>query len=138
MSFSIHKNIKVRNFIVVVTLLNLSFTFSFFVFPSFQCLYCISSCVKNFIIFLVARIFMVILFSFLKKRLYKTCKSHYRQLQVIIMIFNERALVNISSISNSKNPPWDLSSFVSRTVVNESPRNSVQNCFSFDLISNYW
>ena len=34
--------------------------------------------------------------------------------------------MNISSISNSKNPPWNLLSFVSRIVVNECLKNIMQ------------
>ena len=42
--------------------------------------------------------------------------------------------MNISSIYNLKNPPWNfLLIFVSRIVVNECLKNSVQNCFSFPL-----
>ena len=43
------------------------------------------------------RIFLVILFSFLKKTLYEAWKSHCRQLQVLIMIFNKKALVFLAS-----------------------------------------
>ena len=72
-----------------------------------------------FIIFYVAHIYLVILFSFFRRTLSNTWKSHYRQLQVLIMIFNKKALVSISSISNSKNPPWNFLGFVSKIVVNE-------------------
>ena len=53
------------------------------------------------------------------------------------MIFNEKVILNISSNSNSKNPPWNLLSFASRIVVNECLKNSVWNCFTFTLVSNY-
>ena len=56
--------------------------------------------------------------------------SHYRQLQIVIMIFNKKTVVNISSISDLKNLPWNLLSFVSRIVVNECLKNSVRNYFS--------
>ena len=93
---------------------------------------------RIFIIFLVARIFLVILFSFLRRTICNTWKNRYTQLQVSIMIFNKKALVNFSSISISKNPPWNLLSFMSRIVVHECLKNSVRNCLSFALISNYW
>ena len=72
------------------------------------------------------------------RTLFNTWKGHYRQLQVPTMIFNKKALENVSSILNSKKPPWNLLSFLSRIVVNKFLKNSVQNCFSFALISNYW
>ena len=63
-------------------------------------------------------------FLFLRRTLYNTW-SHYGRLQVLIMIFNKKADVNIYSISNSKNRPWSLLSFVSRIVVHEVLRPSV-------------
>ena len=45
---------------------------------------------------------------FLKKALYNTWKSHSRELQVPTKIINKKARVKISSISDSKNPPWNL------------------------------
>ena len=108
--------------------------FGFYSPPPFQCFSCIFCHMKIFFIFKVARIFLVILFfSFLRRTLCNTWKSHYRQLQLLKMIFNEKVLVNISSMSNSKNPPWNLLSSVSRITVNECLKNSVQNCFSFAL-----
>ena len=91
--FHIQK-ITVKNFTVVVTLLNCSYTsrFSSPTFP-FQCLSCIFRYVKKFY-FLgeVARIFLVMLFSFLKRTLYNTWKGHYRQLQVLIMTLIKKLL----------------------------------------------
>ena len=40
----------------------------------------------------VARIFLVMLFSFLKRTLYNTWKGHYRQLQVLIMTLIKKLL----------------------------------------------
>ena len=74
----------------------------------------------------MALIFLVIFFSFLRGTHYNFCSSYYRQLQVPVMIFNKKALVNISSISNSKNALWNLSSFVSRIVVNECLKNCAE------------
>ena len=96
---------------------------------------------RIFIIFQVTPIILVILLSFLSRTLHKTWKSHYRQLQVLTMTFNEKAHVNICSISSSKKP-WNLLSFVSRTVLNECLKNSVRNCFSFafdfELLVKLW
>ena len=52
--FALHANgkIKVKNFIVVVTLLNFAYTFRFLLFPPFHYLSCISCHVKNFHYFL--------------------------------------------------------------------------------------
>ena len=61
---------------------------------------------RIFIIFQVTPIILVILLSFLSRTLHKTWKSHYRQLQVLTMTFNEKAHVNICSISSSKKP-WN-------------------------------
>ena len=69
------------------------------------------------------------LFSFLKRTLYNTWKSHYRRLQIPIITFNKNVVVNIYSISNSKNPPWNLLSFVLRVAINECLKNSARNCF---------
>ena len=113
---------NVKNFIVVLTLLNFSYTCYFSFSP--------------FLMSLIARIFLVILVSFLRKTFYDTWKCHYKQLHLILMIFNRKPLVIISSISNSKNASWNLLSFASRIVVNECLRNSVRICFSFVLISN--
>ena len=122
---SIIRKIKVNNFIVVVTFkiclylrLHMSIICTRFHFR------------RIFIIFQVTPIILVILLSFLSRTLHKTWKSHYRQLQVLTMTFNEKAHVNICSISSSKKP-WNLLSFVSRTVLNECLKNSVRNCFSF-------
>ena len=71
------KKIKVKHFIVVITLLKFSYTFCFSFFPSFQCFSWISCHVKNF-------------YYFLEK---KIIKSHYRQLQVPIMTFPKKVLV---------------------------------------------
>ena len=101
--------------------------FSFFIFPHFQFLSCISCHVKNFYYFLGGSHVFDDSFFIFKETYYNTWKS-YIQLQVPVMIFNKEALVSISSISNSKNPTWNLLSFVSRIVVNECLKNSVQNC----------
>ena len=65
------------------------------------------------------------------KKLYCTWKGHYRKFQVPIMIFNEKALVNISCISNLNNAPCNLLSFVLKIAVNECLKNSMRNYFSF-------
>ena len=70
---------------------------------------------------------MVIRFLFLRRILYNTWKSHYRQLQVLIMIFNKKPL-KVFVASPTQNPPWNLLSFASRTAANKSLKNSVQNC----------
>ena len=128
--------IKVKNFCRHCYIVKLFLYFSFFTpLPSFQCLSCI--CWWMFISFSVVRIFLVILFLFIRTTLYNTWKSHHRQLQVPIMIFNKKAFANISSISNSKNPTSNLLSFVSRIYVNQCLKNRVRNCFSFVLISTY-
>ena len=132
--------LKVKNFIVFVLLLDFSYTLRFSLYPPFQCLSCIFCQGTNFY-FSSGRIFLVIFFfffSFLRRKLYNTWKSLYRQLQGSIMIFNKNALAYISSIFNSKNPIWKLLSFVSRIVVNKCLENSVQDCFSFVLITTYW
>ena len=43
------------------------------------------------------------------------------------MIVTEKALVNSSSISNSKNPPSNFLSFVLKIAVNEYLKNSARN-----------
>ena len=130
------QKIKIKNFIVVVMLLNFSYIFHFSFFPFSMSFLYLLLCEEFLSLFKVPHIFLVILFSFLRT-LYNTWKNYYRQLQVSIIVFNKKALLNISSISNSKNPPWNLLSFVSRIVVNKCLKNSVRNCFSFALISNY-
>ena len=97
----------------------LYFSFSTFSPFSMSFLFVSLAMWRIFIIFLVARIFLVILFSFLRRTLYNTWKNHYTQLQVPTMIFNKKALENFSSFSISRNPPWNLFSFVSRIVVHE-------------------
>ena len=135
----LHAKNKSKEFYCCCYIVKLFLYFSFFVSPPFQCLSCTSCRVKKFYYFFRwLPSFWWSFFSFLWKTFYNTWKSHYRQLQVPIMIFNKKALLNISSISNSNNPPWNLLSFVSSIVVNECLKNSVRNCFSFDLISNYW
>ena len=71
------------------------------------------------------------LFSlFLRRTLCNTWNRHYWQLNVPIMVLNKKALVSISSVSNSKEPPWNLLSFVSRSFVSECLKSSLQNCVS--------
>ena len=109
MLFHIQK-IKVKNFIVAVVLLNFPYTFRFLIppLPLLFNFFLVSLVMwRIFINFYVACIFLVILFSFLWRTLRNTWKSLYRQLQVPIIIFNKKDLANISSISNSKNPPWN-------------------------------
>ena len=131
----LHKQkIKVKNFTVVVTLLNflILFTFHFSLFST-SFLYLLSC--ENFFMSLASFCYP---FSFLRRTLYNTWKSHYIQLKAFIMILNKKALVNICSISNSKNSQRNLLSFVSEMVVHECLKSSVWNCFSFALIWNYW
>ena len=71
-------------------------------------------------------------FFILKKTFYNTWKSHYAQHQVPIMIFNKKT----SSITNSKNQPWNFLSFLSRIVVNKFLKKCMRNCSSFAIISN--
>ena len=107
---------------------------SFFIFPLFN-LSCILCYVNIFYKFLGGLHLFSDSFFIFKENTLTLEKSHYRQIQVLIMIFNKKALVNTSSTSNLKNPPWNLLSFVSRIVVNECLQNSVRNCFTFASIS---
>ena len=75
--------------------------------PFFQCLPCRSFFVKNFYYFLVSHTFLYFFFSFLRRTLYNTWKNHYTKFQVSI-IFNKKAPVSISCISDSNNPPRNL------------------------------
>ena len=63
------------------------------------------------------RVFLSSVGNVLRRTRYSTWKSYYRELQVL-MIFNKKALVNISNIFNPKNPPWSLLSFASKIVAN--------------------
>ena len=92
--------------------------FSFLIFLPCKCFSCITCHVKNYYFLGSPHLFGDI-FSFLRRTLYNTWKSHYRQVQVPVMIFNKKVLVNISSISKSRNPPWNLLSFVSKIFVNK-------------------
>ena len=109
---------------------NFNYTFHFSFFTFFSVFLVSAIMLRIFIIFQVSYTLLEVLFPFLRRALYNTWKSHYRQLQVLILIFNKKALMKIPSISNSKNPPWNLLSFVSKTNVNECHRNSVRICFS--------
>ena len=113
------KNKKSKEFYCRCDVVKLCLLFSLFIFSPFQCISCTSCQVKNFYYFLDDSHLPVDSFTFLTRTLYKTWKSHYRQLQFPILIFNKKALVNISSISISKNQPLNLLSFVSRIVVNK-------------------
>ena len=129
-----YKKLQLNNFIVVVTLLNFSYTFHFLFSPISRCFLL---CEEFLLFFRWFASFSWFFFSFLRRRLYNTWKNHYIQLQVLKISFNKKALVNIFSISNSKNQTWNLLSFVSGIVVYECLKKSVQNCFNFALISNY-
>ena len=132
-SFSYTKN-RSKEFYSRCYVAKLFLYFSFFIFPPFQFLSCISYHMKNFVIFKVARIFLVILFSFVKRTLYNSWKSHYWQLQLPMMIFNKNTLwIFLASPTQRK-----TLSFVSRLVFNDCLKNSVRNYFSFAFISNYW
>ena len=74
---------------------------------------------KNFSYFLGGSHLFGDSFLIFKENTWNSWKSQYKQHQVLIMVFNKKALVNISNISNSKNPPWNLLKFVLRIVVNE-------------------
>ena len=115
---------------------NFNYTFHFSFFPLFSVFLVSLIMWRIFVIFQVSYTFLVVLFPFLKRTLYNTWKSHYRQVQVLILIFNEKALVKIPSISDSKNPPWNLLSFASKTIVNECHRNNVRICFSLCFHNN--
>ena len=81
--------IKVRNFIFVVTLLNLSYIFfPFFLLFNVFVVYLIAQI--TFITFEMAPIFLVTLFSFLRRTIYSTSKVHYRQFQVLMTILNKK------------------------------------------------
>ena len=57
-------------------------------------------------------LFLTFCFSFLLFNLFflrKTLCSTWKKLQVQIMVFNKKAVVKISTISNSKNSPWSFS-----------------------------
>ena len=93
--------------------------FLLLIFLPCKCFSCITCHVKNYYDFLGSPHLFGDIFSFLRRTLYNTWKSHYRQVQVPVMIFNKKVLVNISSISKSRNPPWNLLSFVSKIFVNK-------------------
>ena len=127
---------KSKEFHCRCSLLNFSFLFVFrFSLFTMSFLY-VLLCKEFFLFFRWLASFWWFFFSFLRRTLYNTWKRHYRQLQVLIMIFNKKALVYISSISNLKNTPWNLLSFVSGIVSSECLKKIVQNYFSFALISN--
>ena len=110
--------IKVKNFINVVMLLNLSYTFHF--------LY------SSLLFFRWLASFWWFFFSLLRTTLYNTWKNHYRQLQLLIMIFNKKPLVNIASISSSRKLSWNQLSFCKEyLLITKWLKNSVRNCLSF-------
>ena len=78
--------------------------FFVFHFPPFQYLSFIFCYMKNFHYFLGS----------------SDLKNNYRYLQVLVMILNKKPLGKIFRISNSKNPPWNLSSLVLKIVVNKT------------------
>ena len=71
-----YKENKSKEFYCRCYVVKLFLYFSFFIFPPFQCLSCISCYVKNFFVLKVAHIFLVILFSILRRAIYNTRKSH--------------------------------------------------------------
>ena len=77
---------------------------------------------------LMWRIFSLIPFSLLRRTLYSTWRSHYRQPQVLVMIFNKK--------TQNRKPTMTPFKFWMRIVVNDCLKNSEWNCFSFALISN--
>ena len=77
---------------------------------------------------LMWRIFSLIPFSLLRRTLYSTWRSHYRQPQVLVMIFNKK--------TQNRKPTMKPFKFWMRIVVNDCLKNSEWNCFSFALISN--
>ena len=85
------RKIKIKNLLSLScykTLFILFFSFS----STFQCLSCISCHVKNFYYFLDGSNLLGDFFTFLRRTRHNTSISHYRQLQVPIMIFNKEVL----------------------------------------------
>ena len=82
------KNKKSKEFYCRCYAVKLCLFFSVFIFSPFQCTSCTSCHVKNFYYSLGDLHLPVDSFSILTRTLYKTWKSHYRQLQVPILIFN--------------------------------------------------
>ena len=84
------QKIKFKKFYCHCYVVKLFLYFWSLIFPLFNVFLVSLAMWKIFIIFKVARIFLVILFSFVSRTLYDTWKSEYRPLQVLIMIFNPK------------------------------------------------
>ena len=85
----------------------------------------------------MARIFLAILFSFIRRTLYNTCKNKYSQLQTPIIIFDKKKLFGIFLASQTQRTRheaflvlyWELLLLILKIVFNL--KNSVWVCFSF-------
>ena len=137
------QKIKVKNFIVAVIFKHF-LCFSFFVFPLFNvfvvllAILFLFSCYMNlYYHFLgVLHLFGDSFFMF-KENTLEHLKEPLQTTSSSNNDFYIKCSCKYSSILNSKNPPWNLLSFVSGIVINEFLKNSVRNCFGFGLILNY-
>ena len=121
---------KSKEFCCRCYVVKLALYFSFFIFTRFQCLCCISCCVKNWNYFFrwLASLWWTLEkatmsnFKFqwwflIKKllRLFLASPTQRTHLESFWVLYREFLSINVSKIENS-----------------------VRNCFSFALLSNYW
>ena len=124
------QKIKENNFIVVVTLLNFSYTSRFSSPLLFNVLLVSLVTWRIFIIFRWLKSFWWFFFQF-------EGKSHYRQLQVLIILTKELLWIFLASPTQRTHHKTFWVFFLELLLMNVS-KNSVHNCFSFALVSNYW
>ena len=94
---------KVKNILLLFDFFLCSIFFSLF----FQCLSSVSYYIKQFLGGL--HLSWEDFFTLLRR----TLSSTWKQIQVEIKFLTRKAVVKISRISNSKNPPWNLAKFCS-------------------------
>ena len=94
---------KVKNILLLFDFFLCSIFFSLF----FQCLSSVSYYIKQFLGGL--HLSWEDFFTLLRR----TLSSTWKQIQVEIKFLTRKAVVKISRISNSKNPPWNLVKFCS-------------------------
>ena len=130
--FSYTRN-KSKEFYCLCYVVKLFLYFSFFIFPSFQCL-----ChMKNCYFFLDGSHLFGDSFFIFKECYYNTRKRLYRQLQVPIIIFNKKAL-ELFLASPTQRTHHEIFWVLYRELFLMNVSKAVWNCFSFTLILNYW
>ena len=110
-----HRNNKSKEFHFRCYIVKLILYF-FSIFSPFQCIVYLVAQI-TFITFEMAPIFLVTLFSFLRRTIYSTSKVHYRQFQVLMAILNKKTSCEYFQHLQLKEPTIKPIDFIYRKLL---------------------